>query len=664
MLDLDKDLNEQQKKAVVHINGPLLVLAGAGTGKTHVMTRRAQYMIEQGIAPEHILMLTFTNKAAREMKDRLGKYLSEEAASKATACTFHSFCVMILRKYSKKIGINPNFTVLSESDDEDVIAIVKSSDDRKKYQGKGFPPNNQIQKIISTSINKNLPISTVMKDGRYEQFASDVIEIGKKAEHYKRANSMVNYDDLLLRVIELFENFPEVTKEVAGRYSHIMVDEYQDTNPLQDDILRKIFEYTQNIAVVGDDMQSLYGFRGAEVENIISFPDRFEGCEIIKLEDNYRSSQQILDVANAVMDCATEGFPKVLRATRPDSKKPAVLSLEDQHTESDYVLKLVEKLLSEGEKPSEICIVERNSILSAEIEIGLNKLEIPFDKYGGAKFVDLSYVRDILAYLKLVLNPKDEISAFRILKIHRGIGNVYARNIAENMKEQGLSYLLDKKLQKRSYGNELKLLYEQMEFVEGLGLSKMIESFIEFYSGTNTRNIESMDTDDGNKTALLLNNEIQRKELYRLVDISEKYTKIDDFLDDLLLDNTKVDEKVDKDQRIIVSTVHSVKGLEFKNVIILDCLNDIFPSHCDEGSKEDNEELRCFYVAVTRAKENLYMICPKAAQRYGKSIECIPSRYLKNTKGLIRSNDSDFFKRFERKESYGGYNLYRGNIWN
>lgn len=662
MLDLTK-LNKKQLEAVQDINGPLLILAGAGTGKTLTMTYRAGYMIEQGIAPEHILMLTFTNKAAREMKERLGKYLDKEKADKVTASTFHSFCVTLLRRYGKKIGLQPNFTVLSESDDDDVISIVKSSDDRKKYQGKGFPSNAKLRGFISAAVNKNLSISEVMKGTRYEPFVVDVIEIGQKAEAYKMANNMVNYDDLLLRVIEILENHTDVTKDIAERYTHIMVDEYQDTNPLQDTILRKLFEYTQNIAVVGDDMQSLYGFRGAEVENIITFPDRFSGCDIIQLDENYRSSQEILDVANVVMDCASEGFPKKLHSNLPSSKKPAVVSTRDQHEEADYVFRLIQRLISDGENPSEICVVERNSILSAELEIALNRAGIEFDKYGGLKFTELAYVRDILAYLKLVLNPRDEISAFRILKVHRGIGDVYARNIADNMKNNGLSALVDPSLRKRVYASELKRLFEQMEFVEGLDLTKMVESFVEFYSSTKKQNIETMDTDEGNRTALLLANELERNELYQLVEISKGYKKIDTFLDDLLLDNTKIDEKDRSSEHIVISTVHSVKGLEFKHVIILDCLDGIFPSTVEEETQEDNDELRCFYVAVTRAKTNLFIMCPESGLRYGVPVSGVPSHYLKEAKGLIRSNDKNFFQRFERKLQYQPYNFRRKNTW-
>ena len=645
MSNILESLNKEQYEAATHINGPMLILAGAGTGKTKTITHRTAYLIEQNISPEHILMLTFTNKAAREMKERLTTLLSEDTANKVMACTFHSFCALMLRKYGNNINISPHFTILSPGDDEDIISIVKSSQDKTRYKGRGFPPNSQICGFISKAINKNLSISDVMRHTKYEVFTDEVIELARLANEYRVKNNLLNYDDILLRFIDLLNLRPDFAAKIAGSYQYIMIDEYQDTNPLQEAILLELFHYTKNIVVVGDDMQSLYGFRGAEVENIIHFPDKFVNCRIVTLVQNYRSNQEILDLGNKVMECATEGYPKKLVGTHHSPLLPSVISVANQYDEAEYVVELVRRLLRDGMSPNEICIVERNSILSANIEVMLNRSGIAFDKYGGSKYIDLSYVKDVLAYLKIMTNPYDQIAWFRVLQVHKGIGNVNARNISERCQNRGFDELLDKKYVKKVFSNELKRLHSQLSSCEAIDLIPMIEKFIEFYYETNKKNIEEMDTDEGSRTQHLLLNDHAHDELKKLIDIASGYQNVDSFLDDLLLDNTKIDDADQKD-KLVISTIHSVKGLEYHTVIILDCIDGLFPNADEPESKEDNEELRCFYVAVTRAKEKLYLICPRSATRYGQSIEGKPSRYLKDCNGLVRSNDENFFDRF------------------
>ena len=615
------------------------------THNTKTMTSRAAYMISEGINPEQILMLTFTNKAAKEMKDRLTALLDGDMGNKVLACTFHSFCALMLRKYGNAIGIAPHFTILSPGDDEDIISIVKSYADKTRYKGRGFPPSGKVCDFISMSVNKDMALSDVLRPTKYSHFVDEVIELAKLSSEYRKEHNMLNYDDILLRFIDLLNMKPEIAAKIANTYQYIMVDEYQDTNPLQEVILLELFRYTKNIAVVGDDMQSLYGFRGAEVENIINFPNKFLGCKTVTLVRNYRSNQEILDLGNKVCQCATEGFPKELIGTHHSHTLPIVVSVNNQYEETEYVVDLIRRVHAQGVPYNEICIVERNAMLSAGIEIKLNKMGIEFDKYGGSKYTDLSYVKDILAYLKVMTNPYDEISWFRILQVHKGIGTVNARKISEKCRTSGFSALLDKSYTKRQYGPELKKLNEQLNSCEGLKLTEMMNSFIKFYCDTHKKNIEEMDTDEGARTAYLAENEKHREELYRLVGISSAYRSIDSFLDDLLLDNTKATQN-QSDDKLVISTIHSVKGLEFDTVIMLDCIDGIFPNADEEGSKEDNEELRCFYVAVTRAKERLYLICPRSAMRFGQSINGIPSRYLKEAEGIVRSNDHQFFERF------------------
>lgn len=663
MVDLNK-LNSEQYDAATTIAGPMLILAGAGSGKTATMTHRTAYMIEQGISPESILMLTFTNKAAKEMKERVIGMLDGDAGEKVLACTFHSFCALMIRKYGHYIDITPHFTILSPGDDEDIISIVKSSQDKTRYKGRGFPPSGKICDFISMAVNKGITISDVMKDTKYANFTDEVIEIALLADKYRKNHDMLNYDDILVRFIDLLIAKSDVAEKIAGTYQYIMVDEYQDTNPLQEAILLELFKYTKNIAVVGDDMQSLYGFRGAEVENILNFSKKFPGCKTVTLNRNYRSNQEILDLSNKICEWATEGFPKQLIGTHNSDVLPRVISVDNQYDEAQYVLNLIKHVHAEGVPYNEICIIERNSILSAAIEVQLNKQGIEFDKYGGAKFTDLSYVKDILAYLKIMTNPYDEISWFRVLQIHRGIGDVNARRIAEQCRKDGFNALLDKKYAKRMYGDELKGLHRQLVDNEGNELVEMVRRFIGFYYETKKKNIEEMDTDEGSRTQYLIVNDAQKNELQKLVEIAATYRSVDSFLDDLLLDNTKANEKDSDSEHVIISTVHSVKGLEFNTVIVLDCIDGIFPSAEEEGTKEDNEELRCFYVAVTRAKERLYLMCPRSATRYGQSIRGVPAHYLKETEGAVESNDDKFFDRYKKNSweynDYDDFNVYRG----
>lgn len=631
MIDFEKELNEEQLEAVKYIDGPLLILAGAGTGKTRTMTYRAAYMIENGILPENILMLTFTNKAAHEMKERVTSLLDEEASKRLTACTFHSFCAMMLRLHGHHIGLSPHFTILSPGEDTDIISIVKAYKDKSCFSGRGFPPNSKVCDFISMAINKDIELYDVMKDTKYSDFVSEVQELWDLSKEYRESHNMLNYDDILVRFIDLLYTKPDTARAIANTYRYIMVDEYQDTNPLQDSILKELYRYTKNIAVVGDDMQSLYAFRGAEVKNILHFEKRYPGCKVVTLVRNYRSSQDILDFSNEVVKYTTEGIQKELIGKKTtDDDRPRVAHMNSLFDETNYVVGLIKSLHEKQGIPyDQICIVERNSMSSAAIEIELAKEGIEFDKYGGMKFVDLNHVKDILSYLKIMTNPHDEIAWFRVLQVHRGIGIVNARKISEQCKTNGFDELLNKKYEKREYGPGLKDLHKMLDSLDGKKLKDLIPAFIDFYYETKKHNIETMDTDEGSRTMYLEELNKHKEELGRLIEIAEGYRSIDSFLDDLLLDNSKLTDD-EQTGNLVISTIHSVKGLEFQAVIVLRCVDGIFPRTENIGSKEDNEELRCFYVAITRAIKYLYLTCPMYGMVYGKAMMFSPSRYFRD----------------------------------
>lgn len=640
-IDYEKELNEEQYDAVKTTEGPVLIIAGAGTGKTRTMVYRTAYLLEHCAAATEILMLTFTNKAANEMKERVIELLGENVASNITACTFHSFCVTMLRRFANEININTNFTILSTSDDVDIINMKKTESTEHRYDKKGFPPSAKIAEVISQSINRNMSVEDVLKENKYSRyydFLDDILELKKITDEYKRENSLLNYDDLLLEMNRLLETHPNIAKKISDIYRYIMVDEYQDTNSLQDAILFLLRTDNKNLAVVGDDMQSLYAFRGANVENIISFPKRMENCKVIKLVKNYRSNQEILNLSNFAVTYATEGFQKKLEGMHYAYEKPQILSVYTQAQEADAVMNLIEELHdNDGLNYNDICILGRNSFLTIDVEASLRRDGIPYVKFGGPKFFDLEYVRTILSYCRVMVKNNDEIAWFRILKVHSGIGDFNAKKIAAKCKEFGIDHLIDKQYEKRVYASELKILYKELKKLEDLKLTEMMTEVIDFYTNTNERNIQNMRlSDESKRTALLDENENHHTQLQALIPITEKYNTILEFLDDLVMDNTALTQNEDVENSIVLSTIHSIKGLEYKAVIIMDCIDGIFPSteEKDMGSKEDNEELRCFYVALTRAKDKLFLISPQNAKVFNKPMRGKLSHYLYGADGL------------------------------
>lgn len=642
-LDYKSELNAEQYDAATTINGPLLIIAGAGTGKTRTMVYRAAYLIENNIPASQILMLTFTNKAANEMKTRVIELLGEEDSKGITACTFHSFCTSMLRRFPRYAHLDPLFTILASSDDVDIIDMKKSEDTMHQYDKRGFPPSSKIANIISQAINKNMTIGDILSENRYakyQEFESEIYELKAAVDEYKKENSLLNYDDILLRMNEMLDEYPDVAEEISNIYQYIMVDEYQDTNSLQESMLFRLRKINHNIAVVGDDLQSLYAFRGAEVKNIIDFPKKMENCKTVYLTQNYRSNQEILNLSNHIVEYATEGFKKKLVGQYYSHHLPIVYTPSSQMAETQLALDLIYRTHRKGVKLSDICVLVRNSSLSAMLELSLNRDKTGYVKYGGPKFFDLEYVKDVLSYLRVITRPIDEIAWFRILKVHFGIGDMNAKKIAFGCKAEGFKHLLSKKYAKRNYGNELLILHEKLMKVSQLELVPMLTELISFYVETKRRNIENMRTDEGKRTEYLEHLDTHEKELKTLIPIAESYTTITSFLDDLTLDNTKLTHIDPEVGQVVISTIHSVKGLEYDTIIILDCVDEIFPSTTmyDEGTEEDNEELRCFYVAITRAKENLYLLCPRSATKYNKRIFGQPAHYLNGGESLYDVN--------------------------
>lgn len=631
MINYEK-LNKFQYEAVMHDKGPALLLAGAGTGKTRTLIYRVAHLIESGVSPESILLLTFTNKAANEMKERAEKMLKEKCG--ITACTYHSFCVKMLRFYGKMAGISPDFTIISGPDEADIIDIIKSELNFQKL--KNMPSASVFASMLSTCVNKRLTLEELLKEQKYWRFRQNerkLLLLREETKKYKEEHNLFNYDDILLKFDQMLTDYSNIARRIEDTYRYIMVDEYQDTNTLQDSIIRKIRTKNTNLMVVGDDMQSIYKFRGADVQNILSFPKRYTDCKVIYLTENYRSSQEILNLANHVMTNATEGYQKNLRAQFSSQELPKVYGVNDTKTEAEFVLNRIKAKHAEGIPYNDICVLYRNSFQSYELEVLLNKAGLDFEKYGGIRFLDRAHIKDILAFLKIYSNPHDQLSWFRILQLHIGVGKVYAKNISEKCLENGPEYLINECPSRRKYRVYLKKLYEEIMSWEGKDFLQILNSCCAYYTAVREETIQNQKVDsESTREESLQDLKKDKEDIEILVNMAKDYDSVLDFLDAMTLDAAK--SKENAEDKLILSTIHSVKGLEFDTIILLDCVDDILPSTMYIGSPEDNEDVRCMYVAVTRAKNTLYMIVPKIVLKYGKAIPGYLSRYIEDKEDL------------------------------
>ena len=636
MINYEK-LNKFQYEAVMHDKGPALLLAGAGTGKTRTLIYRVAHLIESGVSPESILLLTFTNKAANEMKERAEKMLKEKCG--ITACTYHSFCVKMLRFYGKMAGISPDFTIISGPDEADIIDIIKSELNFQKL--KNMPSASVFASMLSTCVNKRLTLEELLKEQKYWRFRQNerkLLLLREETKKYKEEHNLFNYDDILLKFDQMLTDYSNIARRIEDTYRYIMVDEYQDTNTLQDSIIRKIRTKNTNLMVVGDDMQSIYKFRGADVQNILSFPKRYTNCKVIYLTENYRSSQEILNLANHVMTNATEGYQKNLRAQFSSQELPKVYGVNDTKTEAEFVLNRIKAKHAEGIPYNDICVLYRNSFQSYELEVLLNKAGLDFEKYGGIRFLDRAHIKDVLAFLRIYTNPSDELAWFRILQLHIGIGKVYARNISRKCLEYGPEYLIDDCHKRKKYGVHIRKLYDEIQSWEGKEFLEILKSSCAYYAKTLENAIRNKKVDsESDREESLQDLEKNKEDIAILQEMAKDYDSALAFLDATTLDAAK--SKENEEDKLVLSTIHSVKGLEYDTVILLDCIDEILPSARYIGSPEDNEDVRCMYVAVTRAKNTLYMMVPKISLKYGKAIPGDLSRYIEGRDDLYDAYD-------------------------
>lgn len=622
-------LNTAQAAAVTTTEGPLIIVACAGSGKTTVLINRVAYLIsEKNVEPESILLLTFTNAAAQNMIDRASKML-DERCSRVTACTYHSFCVKMLRKYGTAINLDLSFTTLTVTDVVDAINFIKAKN--PIYKEKGFPRASVLADIFSSSVNRDIPINVLLQEKpfkKYELYSFQIIQLWKEYTTYKRAKNLCDFDDLLVHFNNLLNN-EYIRSQINKKFSYVMVDEYQDTNNLQEQIILKMCGKNGNLAIVGDDYQSIYKFRGSNVNNFLHFPEKLNNCKKITLDINYRSTEEILNLANAVMEeHAHFGFPKTMKANNKTGTMPKLVMVNNQSEETAFVFNKINSLMNEGVSLSDIAVIERNSFSSASLESMLDLNGISFTKLGGLKFLEHACVQDMLAYLRCMTNPLDELGWFRILKLHPGIGDTYARNLA-TLCSIDRNFLENNPYKKRTFYKELLLLKNEIEQNKLLDFHDAFDNFLKFYLELRERVIDEMDTDENSRDAYREALDSEKETLKILKDLSLLYTTALKFLDDLTLDNSKI--KNTDNGILTITTIHSAKGLEWNYVFILDCIEGVIPNDKALENKEElDEELRCFYVAMTRAGKELYLIHPMTFVKYGDFSYTTQSSFLEN----------------------------------
>src|SRR3989475_4126876 len=574
-LDYEAELNPGQLAAVKAVDGPILVIAGAGSGKTRTLVYRVARLIESGIPPEAILLLTFTRRAAEEMLQRVGALIGFRS-DKVTGGTFHSVANLLLRRYGKAIGLEPGFTILDRGDTEDVINLLRTQHGLND-KAKRFPRKNTIAEIFSKAVNKMLPVEDVVLAEflHFREEIEDLQKLHRAFEAYKRKRLLGDYDDVLVRFRELLETDEGVRRRIADPYRYIMVDEYQDTNRLQAELVRKAAFTHDNVMVVGDDSQSIYVFRGATFRNIMDFPKLFPGTQIFKLEENYRSTQPILTLANEVINQAAEKYAKTLFTRKSQGPAPVLVTAADENTQSRFVAQRVLELREEGVPLGEIAVLFRSSFHSFDLEIELSRRNIPFVKRGGFKFVETAHVKDILAHLRVVENPHDAVSWNRLLLLIEGVGPKKSQALIESI------------LAKEAKG--LDALREAAAKGSGPGAQGFQElvRVLEEVSGGRMTPAEQMNAVCGYYLPILKQHyddyPKRIKDVEHLYTIAARYGKLESLLADLALeppDESVFDVEAEDrdDERLVLSTIHSAKGLELHSVFIIWALDGKFPS--------------------------------------------------------------------------------------
>ncbi|MBK5230077.1 MAG: UvrD-helicase domain-containing protein, partial [Thermoleophilia bacterium] len=664
--DLLAGLNEPQRAAVVHRDGPLLVLAGAGSGKTRVLTHRIAHLVQAGdVRPDQILAITFTNKAAGEMRERVERIVGGGRARSMWLMTFHSACARILRAEAQRLGYTSGFTIYDSADSQRLIRQCMEAHD---VDAKRFPPR-MIQSLISRAKNQ------LMNAALYEQKVDGIVDevvaaVYKSYERRLRAMNAMDFDDLLLRCVELFETFPDVLDRYQRVFQHILVDEYQDTNAVQYRWVELLAREHRNLVVVGDDDQSIYGFRGADVRNILNFENDFPDAAVVKLEQNYRSTERILEAANAVVSRNAGRKGKKLWTDSSGGEPIRIRQLTDEHEEARFVAGEIERLTEQGIANTDIAVFYRTNAQSRVLEDTLVRYRLPYQVIGGTRFYERAEVKDALAYLNLLVNPSDTVSLQRIINIPR-------RGIGKTTVDRLLAYA-------NTTGESALDLVGRAEQVPGLGGAalKSLARFSEIMRQLRDRAagekhvgdlLQAVIDQSGYKDALEAESQGDPQALTRLENLAEfvglarEYdlnsvgddeAGLEAFLQRVALFSDQ-DALKDESGAITLMTLHNAKGLEYPVVFMIGQEEGIFPHSRAVDGGDIEEERRLCYVGLTRARERLYMTHAAARTLFGERQWNMPSRFLEeippeHTEVQVETSNGGSFGRGDGDGGYGG----------
>ncbi|PJZ69461.1 ATP-dependent DNA helicase [Leptospira perolatii] len=635
MRELAKELNSKQIEAVTSIHGPVLVIAGAGTGKTNTLVHRLAHLVDSEIPAEQILLLTFTRKASREMLSRATRLL-DQRCSQVHGGTFHSFCSHILRKYGPLLGIHSQFSILDESDSVDILQLIRTEGEYASLKSR-FPSNEMLVSMQSTLINTSSSLEDLLKL-EYPRFLSvgeQVRKILEEYKTYKKSRSLLDYDDLLVYVRDLLVQHEGVRKKLSEYYRYIMIDEFQDTNKLQAHIACLLASEHENIFVVGDDAQSIYSFRGASVKGIFDFPKIFPSTKLIYLEQNYRSTPSILNFANAVLENFSEKYEKYLYTKNSDLGKPTLLAFSDELEEAEGIADLILEKRENGISLKDIAVLFRSGWNSTQLELVLTRRNIPYQKFGGRKFVESAHAKDLISFLRIHENPFDSVSWLRVLLLLPGIGIAKAKNLLQLLEHaQGR---LGKVLESSNFSSQKQLAdLSILQNYNNLAATKLIEGYIEFY-----RPILEKKFDDAKQ---------RLEDLNSFLSLSKRFDTLHEFLVELSLDGPaknldKLEASSETEEPLTLSTIHSAKGLEFDSVFLLNVTEGSFPS--SKSQKNIEEERRLFYVGITRAKKDLNLTYPQTStSRLGVQFNRL-SRFIEE----ISNPENVFIRQFANPSS-------------
>ncbi len=612
-----QELNAEQLQVVTSGEGPVLVLAGPGSGKTRTLIYRVAYLLEKGIDPQRILLVTFTVKAAREMLDRVERLLKVRPQG-LWGGTFHHIGNLILRRHAEKVQRTPTFGILDEEDAKGLISTCVS--DLKVAPTKTrFPQANVLESIFSLSVNTCRSLEQVASETT-PQFLELLPLIQRVFDAYqerKRTANLLDYDDLLTCWLRMLQENPDLCRRYSEQFKYVLVDEYQDTNRLQFELIRTLSCAHKNLLVVGDDAQAIYAFRGAEIQNLLEFPQIFPGATIYRLQTNYRSTPEILRLANASIQFNSRQFPKELKSVKEPGPIPAVVPLVDAKQQAAFVAQRILELREEGIPLAQMAVLFRARFQAAELELEMAKRNIPYLVRGGVRFFEQAHIKDVLAYLRMIINPHDELAWERVLRLQEGIGAVYARQIWTSLKAR--SNPLAEAIQDRAG--------EGLPSRAGAGWKQLCRTLRELTSrSVANRPAEMVLTVLRGGYQEQLKNRFEdakdrREDLEQLVNLAANYDSTERFIEDLTLREPFKGETLrgwaQADEALVLSTIHQAKGLEWTALFLIGLVEGQFPHPKSiEDPSELEEERRLFYVAVTRTQRELYLTYPLTRYSY------------------------------------------------